>query len=108
MDETLRPVDAANLGTPVKTNGHGHTGAEQASDAKLRPISRESKWAAESFSKSKGRPMPGADTISGFVESLVKKAIVSREDVQEAILRKRVTGDGDRRQLFQVLIENQL
>src|ERR1041385_8148466 len=47
-----------------------------------------------------------AQGVSGFVESLVNKGIVSRKMVNDALTRKKLQGDTDKRRLFQVLIED--
>ena len=47
-----------------------------------------------------------AQGVSGFVESLVNKGIVSRKMVNDALTRKKLQGDTDKRRLFQILIED--
>lgn len=45
------------------------------------------------------------DGISGFVETLIRKNIVSRDIVEEAISWKKLQNGTDKRRLFQILIE---
>jgi type IV pilus assembly protein PilB len=47
-----------------------------------------------------------AQGVSGFVETLVRKGIVSRKMVTDALTRKKLQGDTDKRRLFQILIED--
>jgi type IV pilus assembly protein PilB len=47
-----------------------------------------------------------AQGVSGFVENLVRKGIVSRKMVTDALTRKKLQGDADKRRLFQILIED--
>jgi type IV pilus assembly protein PilB len=46
-----------------------------------------------------------ADGVSGFVESLVRKGIVARQCVQDAIIFRQRFKNGDRKQLFKILID---
>src|SRR6266849_2424377 len=47
-----------------------------------------------------------AHGVSGFVENLVRKEIVSRKMVGDALTRKKLQGDADKRRLFDILIED--
>ena len=48
---------------------------------------------------------PPTDGVSAFVQSLISKGIVSRDLVEEALAWKKEQGIGERRHLFQILIE---
>jgi type IV pilus assembly protein PilB len=51
------------------------------------------------------RAQRGSETIPGFMAALLARGIVTQESVREATARKRSAGDGDRRHLFQILID---
>jgi len=46
-----------------------------------------------------------ADGVSRFVETLIRKNIVSRKTVNDAAAWKKMQGDGEKRHLFQILID---
>ena len=67
--------------------------------------------AAETRTPSSGvrramRAQASADAITGFMAALLARGIVSEETVREATTRKRTLGEGDRRHLFQLLIDD--
>jgi type IV pilus assembly protein PilB len=51
------------------------------------------------------RPLVIADGVTGFVESLIRKNIVSRATVNQAVAWKKAQGDTEKRLLFQILFE---
>src|SRR5436309_2540181 len=59
---------------------------------------------AESVNESKTAMT--AEGVSRFVESLIRKNIVSRKTVHDAVVWKKARGDGEKRHLFQILIDN--
>lgn len=66
------------------------------------PISRQHR---SSIHSKNAKPSTGFEGITKFVETLVQKGIVTRAMVDKAIHIKKSIGDQDRRQLFQILIE---
>jgi type IV pilus assembly protein PilB len=51
-------------------------------------------------------PRGGSHGVSGFIESLIRKGIVSRKMVNDSLTRKKLQGDTDKRRLFEILIED--
>jgi type IV pilus assembly protein PilB len=51
------------------------------------------------------KKQPFADGITGFIESLIRKNIVSRKTVNEAVVWKKANNGNDKRLLFQIIID---
>ncbi len=56
-------------------------------------------------SASEAKTVITADGVSRFVESLIRKNIVSRKTVNDAVSWKKTQGDAEKRLLFQILID---
>lgn len=52
-----------------------------------------------------GKKQPFADGVTGFIESLIRKNIVSRKTVNEAVTWKKTNNGDEKRLLFQILID---
>src|ERR1051325_7208403 len=51
------------------------------------------------------KPAIAADGVSGFIERLVRKGIVSQKMVDDALAFRKTQHENDKRKLFQILIE---
>src|SRR6266852_4089409 len=79
-----------------KSNGNGHANG----NGSFVPVALEGNGAS-----SESRQPVVADGVSRFVESLIKKNIVSTKTVRDAVEWKKTRGDGEKRLLYQILIE---
>ena len=52
-----------------------------------------------------GKKQPFADGVTGFIESLIRKNIVSRKTVNESVAWKKANNGDEKRLLFQILID---
>src|SRR5260221_2545122 len=89
-----------------KNTMDSHTASQPEQDNRL-PTGEEGKPGGDkNEGQREARIASTAQGVSGFVETLVRKGIVSRKMVTDALTRKKLQGDSDKRRLFQDLIED--
>ncbi len=95
--EAIKPSNGNLISPDSKISGRGNHGESGLL------LDAQQKRKSKNGQEARGSSAP--DGITGFVEVLVKKGIVTSQTVHEAIRRKKSNGETEKRQLFQILID---